>query len=63
MMEYEVRCRVCETALYVTVELVRQKSGLYQFQCECHQCYSGIWYIQYSELNRAVKRYMEKLKP
>lgn len=60
----EMRCRDCGEYDRATLELQVDRGGrLVRFRVNCDRCGGFSHYLPYSEINRAVKRYLDEQKP
>lgn len=55
----EMTCRDCNEYDMAALEMQVSKNGQVQFRVDCKRCGGFSHYLEYSEINRAVRRYME----
>lgn len=59
----EMRCIKCGEYYSTTLKLqVDRGEGLVRFQVDCDRCGVFSHYLEYNEINRAVKRYLDSIK-
>lgn len=61
LTEQEMSCIECGASQETTLEMqVDRGGGLIRFRVNCEKCGGFSHYLEYNEINRAVKRWLKK---